>query len=97
MSNQILLIELKGKHYLYDVKAEVFLHWDNPEKTILFSEIQNNHEIQEMLGFSGIQEMKIKMAYLVVQTHAMYGVPPSAEQLETLISVFPCLPQPEKR
>src|SRR5688500_15060482 len=97
MTNQLLLIELNGKHYLYDREGNAFIQWDNPAKIILFSEIQNNHELQEMLGFSGIQEMKIKMAYLVVQTHAMYGVPPSAEQLETLISVFPCLPQPEKR
>jgi len=94
MANQLLLIELKGNHYLYDMEGNAFLEWDNPDKKVLFSEIQNDHGLQEKLGFSGVHDMKIKMAYLTIQTHALYGIPPSKEQLETLQSVFPCLPQP---
>src|SRR5688500_16259822 len=97
MANKLLLIELKGNHYLYDMEGNAFLQWDKPEKIILFSEIQNDHELQEMLGFGGIQDMKIKIAYLAIQTHALYGVPPNPEQLESFKSVFPCLPQPENR
>ena len=97
MPKQLLLYELKGKHYLYDAENHAFLPLDYPGVIIPFSEFQKGADPGEAVScFHLVQEMKLKTGTLIIQSHAVYGIKPSESDLQLLRSVFPCVPYPKQ-
>jgi hypothetical protein len=93
MANQLLLIELKGKKYLYDIDGAAFIPWENFKDKILFSNLKRDEELLELLGYQDdVSGLKNKTGHLMIQSHALYGLAPSESEFEFLKSVFPCVP-----
>lgn len=93
MANQLLLIELKGKKYLYDAAGSAFIPWEDFKNKILFSNLQGDKELLESLGYQDdLPGLKNKTGHLMIQSHALYGIPPGESDFEFLKTVFPCIP-----
>jgi hypothetical protein len=93
MTKQLLLIELKGKKYMYDVVGSAFIPWEDFKNKILFSKLKGDEALLEALGYQdNLPGLQIKTAHMMIQTHALYGIPPGESDFEFLKSVFPCIP-----
>lgn len=84
------LIELKGKTYYYDPKGDAFFSKENLKRPISFTELQTNWHLREELGYTDdLLGLKKNVSYLLIQSHAMYGICPSKEDIEIMDTVFP--------
>jgi hypothetical protein len=95
MNNQLLLIELNGHKYFYDMTNQAFLSSDNINDSISFTELKVDKQLLQRLGYdTSLAEIKFITAHLMIKTHALFGIPPKPEEFEFLKSVFPCIPHP---
>jgi hypothetical protein len=97
MNDQLLLVELNGKSYLYDKQGELFLPWEDLTNRILFQDLKKDPMLLRLLGYEeDLEALKRKTGHLLIQSHAVHGIIPAAQDWQFLTSVFPCVPLPRK-
>lgn len=90
MLKEMMEVELNGKKYLYDAEGNAFIDVEDNNTVITFSELRNNAEQREKLGYTyDIVQLKRQTGLLLIQSHAIFDVAPQRDQLDFLAGVFP--------